>query len=98
MLSPSPGGSITPSLDDTRFFTSGINPRPSDTNIFKNPWDSATERNTAIPESGPHPQSDHIRAYRKSALHHADLVALFVFNFWDAIGAIGELEDLLWSG
>jgi hypothetical protein len=43
-------------------------------------------------------QSDHIRAYRKSALHHADLVALFVFNFWDAIGTIGELEDLLWSG
>jgi hypothetical protein len=43
-------------------------------------------------------QSDHIRAYRKSALHHANLVALFVFNFWHAMGAIGELEDLLWSG
>jgi len=31
-------------------------------------------------------------------LHHADLVALFIFNFWDAVGAIGELKNLLWSG
>ena len=48
-------------------------------------------------ESGPHPKAITYGRTVK-ALHHADLVALFVFNFWDAIGAIGELDDLLWSG
>jgi hypothetical protein len=55
-------------------------------------------RVTAKPESGPHPKAITYGLTVKVPLHHADLVALFVFNFWDAVGAIGELEDLLWSG
>ena len=55
-------------------------------------------RETAKPESGPHPKAITYGLTVKVPLHHADLVALFVFNFWDAVGAIGELEDLLWSG
>jgi hypothetical protein len=49
-------------------------------------------------ESGPHPKAITYGRTVKVPCITPILVALFVFNFWDAIGAIGELEDLLWSG